>query len=58
MKITNFYLDISDNNLKNNTFSNPIVIFNINDKYEQLYSNTKNILDFTDYNDESDIFFI
>ena len=58
IKITNFYLDISDNNLKNYTFSNPIVIFNINDKYEQLYSNTKNILDFTDYNDESDIFFI
>jgi hypothetical protein len=59
MKITNFYLDISDNNLKNhNTFSNPIVIFKMNDKYEQLYSNTKNILDFTDYNDESDIFFI
>jgi hypothetical protein len=59
IKIINFYLDVCNNNQKNyNAFSNPIAIFNINDKYEQLYSNTKNILDFTDYNDESDIFFI
>ena len=59
MKITNFYLDICNFNQNNNKiFLNPIVIFNINEKYEQIYSNTQNILDFTDYNDESAIFFI
>ena len=57
MIINDFNLIVYKKSLSKKSL-NPIIIFHINNKYEPIFSDTKNILDFKEYNNDSTVFFI
>ena len=60
IKIDNINIEIIEHKIikNNSTLNNSILIFNINEKYIPIYTNVKNILDFEEYSNKDNIFFI
>lgn len=56
VNVDNISIEITENKIYDN--NNSILIFNINGKYDPIYLNTTNILDYSKFIDTSSVFFI